>query len=75
MSEQIEAPFWFVWNPAGRNPQHRHDSRELAITEAERLARNHPGETFIVLQSVCARRVDNMQRIDMRPDLDMEIPF
>ncbi len=60
------APFWFVWNPDGRSPTFRHLSEDNAVTEAERLARLNPGETFVVLESVCARRVDSMLRLDLR---------
>lgn len=67
------APFWFVWNPDGRNPARRHLTVSSAINEAERLARLHPGQTFVVLESVCARRVDDMLRIEMRQDC--EVPF
>lgn len=56
-----------------RNPTHRHSSEASATSEAERLARLHPGETFVVLESVCARRVDDMLRLDMRQD--REVPF
>lgn len=67
------APFWLVWNPNGRSPTYKHPSVECATAEAERLARIHPGQTFVVLESVRARRVDDMLRIEMRPDSD--IPF
>lgn len=66
MSDLKYAPFWFVWNPDGRSPTYRHRSEESAVAEAERLARTNPGETFVVLESVCARRVDSMLRLDMR---------
>jgi glutathione S-transferase len=67
MSNELRhAPFWLVWNPNGRSPTFRHPSEQNAVTEAERLARLNPGETFIVLESVSARRVDSMIRIDMR---------
>lgn len=72
-NKQIVAPFWMVWNPAGYNPTFKHQSKESAIREAERLAREKPEQTFVVLESVCARRVDNMLRIEMQPDSD--IPF
>lgn len=65
--------FWLVWNADGRNPQYRHSTEKAATTEAERLARLHPGQTFVVLESVCCRRVDDMLRIDLRPVDD--IPF
>lgn len=66
-------PFWFVWNPQGHNPQHKHPTLDSALREAERLARINPGQTFIVLQSVQALTVDNIQRTDLRPA--SEIPF
>lgn len=67
------APFWFVWNTDGRVPQYKHQSEQSAIAEAERLARLNGGQTFVVLESVCARRTDDMLRIEMRGDSD--IPF
>lgn len=74
MSNELKyAPFWFVWNPNGRNPQAKHQTENQAIQEAERLAKHNPGETFVVLESICARRVDNMLRIEMRARC--EIPF
>lgn len=76
-SETLDATtFWLVWNPTGKNPSYRHPSEASAITEAERLARENPGNTFVVLQTVCARRVDYMLRVDMRPGAENEeIPF
>lgn len=46
------AMFWLVWNPARGMPTLRHESKTSARTEAERLALQHAGETFIVLESV-----------------------
>ena len=65
-----DEPFWLVWNPDGRSPTHKHPSESSAINEAERLARFNPGATFIVLESVCASRVDDMMRINMRAVID-----
>lgn len=44
--------FWFVWNPQGNAPRHRHGSRSAADAEAMRLARQHYGQQFIVLKAV-----------------------
>ena len=70
---RTDAPFWMVWNPAGRAPLHRHGTELSAITEAERLARANPGQLFIVLTTVCARHVVDIMRIDMRAN--NEPPF
>lgn len=67
--------FWLVWNPERNAPRVKHEHRSLAVAEAERLARMNPGETFIVLETVTARCVENMQRIDMRPGDVEEVPF
>jgi hypothetical protein len=69
----MDQAFWFVWNVNGNAPRYQHASPTSAVTEAERLARANPGETFVVLQSVCARCVNDMQKIDLRPSDD--IPF
>ncbi len=45
-------PFWLVWNESGHAPTFKHDSEESARREAERLARNNPGQQFHVLQVV-----------------------
>jgi hypothetical protein len=44
--------FWFVWNEQRSLPRHKHPSLGDANREAERLARQHPGETFTVLRAV-----------------------
>lgn len=70
----MNEPFWFVWNPNGRVPVYQHPSAKAAVAEAERLARLNSGETFVVLQSVCAVQVNDIQRTDLRPNID-DIPF
>ena len=70
---QHREPFWLVWNPQGYNPQCKHNTEEGATREAERLARANPGQTFIVMESVGALVVDNIQRTDLRPGNDL--PF
>lgn len=43
--------FWLVWNPEGwSSPKHRHYSLYDAEQEAIRLAQQHPGQEFHVLE-------------------------
>ena len=44
--------FWLVWNSKGNAPRVQHSSREFAENEAARLARENPGQNFIVLKAV-----------------------
>lgn len=62
MKTETEAVFWVVWNPEGRNPQVRHTTQEKATHEAKRLAIAHPGERFVVLESVDCYEVCNLTR-------------
>lgn len=43
---------FFVWNPAGRFPSFKHSTLPNAVTEAERLTREHPDKTFMVLAPI-----------------------
>jgi len=44
-------PFWLVWSPSGdREPRFKHADSGAAEREAERLADQHPGREFYVLQ-------------------------
>jgi len=70
---QNNEPFWLVWNPNGHAPRYQHGTLDQAASEAERLARTNPGQTFIVLESVAALVVDNIQRTDLRPR--EQLPF
>lgn len=64
--------FWIVWNPNGGAPTRKHESLESAQFEADRLARKHKGETFVVLQSISGSVVRDIHRVDLRP---VEPPF
>lgn len=46
-----EEKFWMVWNPERNPPNYRHDYERGALSEAERLAALHPGQSFYVLQA------------------------
>jgi hypothetical protein len=52
MEKNKRAPFWVVWNPDRGMPTHRRAEFGLARAEAERLAKVHPGQEFIVMQAV-----------------------
>ncbi len=63
--------FWMVWSPQGRPPTHRHQFHGLAVSEAERLARNNPGQQFFVLEATDLRELNYMKRVS----LERPIPF
>ncbi len=51
--------FWIVWNPAHGTPTTQHSREKAAKEEAIRLASEHPGSQFFVLQSTgLARKED-----------------
>ena len=64
-----------VWNPDRYTPTRKHDAIDKANREAERLARENQGQTFIVLESVLAVVVDNLHRTNLRPEPPFEPPF
>lgn len=66
--------FWMVWNIGGNPPRVQHGYEHVAISEAERLARANPGETFVVLEATHARKVSDMHSLDLRQASD-DIPF
>jgi len=74
-----ENRFWMVWNPNGREPAHKHLSKQAADTEADRLAGDNPGQVFYVLKATHGRyaAVKPAKKIRLKTivDLDSEIPF
>lgn len=62
--------FWMVFNPQAGAPVYRHPTEKAARTEAERLARINPGQTFYVLQTVGKAR-----KTDVEYTLIQDIPF
>jgi hypothetical protein len=68
--------FWMV---KGEGPaRFCHMSLAEAETEADRLAREHPGQTFAVLEAVSAHRRRDVERTDLRcraTDDDEDLPF
>lgn len=51
-------PYYYVYRTSeNRGPKIRHATLSLAVTEAERLASQHPGDSFEVLQCVAISRI------------------
>lgn len=69
---KTEDVFWMVWNPARNPPSFKHESLIAATNEAERLARIHPGQTFVVLEAKTARRVNEPMQVIR---FEHQIPF
>ena len=69
----IRKPFWLVWHLDGGVPSYKHESRRSAESEAERLARLHRGQTFVVMESMCGKVSNDVISIDFSNDAD--IPF
>ena len=53
--------FWMVWNENSLTVSMKHDSKESAHGEAERLARKHPGQRFYVLSAIQSCVVADVQ--------------
>lgn len=46
--------FWMVWREGGSSPTYRHQTKEAATAEAERLAKSNPDQVFYVLKATGA---------------------
>ncbi|HEX6022538.1 MAG TPA: hypothetical protein VFZ00_11125 [Solirubrobacter sp.] len=67
--------FWIVWCPNGKQPpKARHRTRDAAIKEAFRLARQAPGEEFFVMETCGVARKTDVEWASAR-DPDEEITF
>lgn len=77
MSEQKR--FWMIHGIGQREPTMRHESFELAHTEAKRLARNNPGTAFAVLEAVALVFKQDVVTISLKADAERrngdDIPF
>lgn len=65
------------WMAAGRGPSnHRHSSQGEAEREAKRLARENPGQWFVVVEAVSAHRKIDVESISLRQSRDDDdMPF
>ncbi|MEF2073527.1 hypothetical protein [Consotaella aegiceratis] len=75
--------FWMVWNPSGRAPTYKHETKASAETEAMRLAEVSPGDRFFVLKAVSGfvctvsdpTPIKLVKTSDDEPAQDGDIPF
>lgn len=67
--------FYVVWNPAAGPPSMRHPSEGEARREAERLARAHPMQEFLILRSVGTCMKSDVVWIDHESDDVDGMPF
>ena len=70
MSKETET-FWIVWCPQAGPPTVQHPSRALAEVQGKRLAQQHPGQNFYVLEAMSLFRGIEVERVT----LTREIPF
>ena len=63
---------YLVWNPEAKFPTVAHTSRESAVRESERLARENPGQHFYVMEPGGVSYVEKPQ---IFRDFKNEIPF
>lgn len=77
----IELPtkqFWMVYGIGCGEPTKMHSTKEIALGEAKRLARYHPDQVFVVLESIAAavkRDVDVVTIKRQSHDENEQIPF
>lgn len=69
--------FYIIWNPEGASPpRFRHEWFGSAANEAARLARENPGQEFIVMQAVRSVKVMDLTVTEFaRSEHDDNIPF
>ena len=68
--------FWMVWIEGGPAPTFKHDSREGANREAERLALAMPSATYHVLEAVAACKKSTVQWSEAEEDYQgSDVPF
>ena len=80
MSDRDRRTFYLVWSPTGPHPPTvKHTSEGSARVEAQRLARFHRGQKFVVVQAVVAYQIDDLRTIEYAPFSDFreddDIPF
>jgi hypothetical protein len=54
-------PYYYIFRVGGSHPRIKHQTLESAHTEAMRLAAQHPGDSFEILQCLATTRTINPQ--------------
>lgn len=74
MDELMRLQFWMVWCEDGGSPRVKHCNKQLAVAEAERLAKLNPGQVFFVLKATAGARAKepDIERVKFEFD---PIPF
>lgn len=68
--------FWCVWEPHYGTPTVKHCSKDVAIKEARRLATEHPGRIFYLMQAMASYQKTDVAVTELDPPRDgAEIPF
>lgn len=80
MADRTEPLFWCVWCDGGGSPTVKHADFARAKAEAQRLARNNPGQRFVVLAAALAYQKRDLDEVSFVKDphdwtLDDEVPF
>lgn len=79
MADKSEPLFWCVWAEGGGNPTVKHADFRKAKSEAKRLARNNPGQRFVVLAAALAYEKRDLDEIGFCNAVaswdDDEMPF
>lgn len=68
-------PYFLVWNETTKYTAYKHESRLSAEVEAQRLAKENRGHTFVVLAPVRSFTSADLFKIDFDYSSDDEIPF
>lgn len=64
--------FYIVWNEDAGTPTYKHESQDSAEREAVRLAKQHQGQKFHVLSSICTLEVPNPV---IKSNHEFDLPF
>ena len=70
-----ESTIFFVWNPNGGQWKKKHETCEAAQFEAERLAKEQPGQRFYVLAAIGVAFVEAYPKVFTELTVRVSPPF